>query len=395
MPCSFAGQISSSYNTTPNRDDLGHATMALAPPTAYQSQPGPLSNAPTPGSVSDHAGDIQPTPIPISPHGFNHLDLELIHYYSTQTYMTMTSKLTAHLVWRDVIFKEALKHNFLLHALMATAALHKATNHAEDSEIHVSYVKTAFQYQNAALSGYIPALNHPTEDNAIALFTLSALLTIWLFGSKRLPEAMSNVNLNTASNLLPQMLQIQPSDHESTDSLEILTRVQGINAVVKQTLQWLTGGILAPLLQPPGEHELPPNPPELMASFQRLRARIASMTPSNMGLPESTVREQQDLYTERLDRLIGVARVRTVLQADQHLFSWPVSCEPAYVDLVRRKEAVALALFVHWAACFRCMDHLWWAKGWSFRLVKEASSFMSSSWADVLAWPCKEVGLDK
>lgn len=389
MPCSFAGQATSPYTTAPG--EQGQATIALAPPTVHQSQS--QSNAPTPGSVSDHAGDLPANPTSVSPHGFNHLDLELIHYYSTQTYMTMTSKLTAHLVWRDVIFKEALKHNFLLHALMATAALHKATNHAEDSEIHVSYVKTAFQYQNAALAGYIPALSHPTEDNAIALFTLSALLTIWLFGSKRLPEAMSNVNLNNASTFLPQTLQTS-SEYESTDSLELLTRIQGINAVVKQTLHWLIGGIMSPLLEPPGENELPPNPPELMTSFQRLGSRIANINSSNTGLPEAIVQERKELYTERLNHLMRVARFRTVLQADQHLFSWPVSCGPVYVDLIRRRETTALALFVHWAACFRCMDHLWWAKGWSFRLVKEASSFLNASWADVLAWPCKEVGLE-
>lgn len=275
---------------------------------------------------------------------------------------------------------------------MATAALHKATHHAEDSEKHAAYIKVAFSYQNAALAGYIPALSSPSEDNAVALFTLSALLTIWLFGSKRLPEALNAVKLNSSPSFLPQMAKT--SENEPTDFMEILTLVQGINAVVKQTIHWLSGGDIDPLLKPPKENELPPNSPEVEASFQKLRHRMMSASAVKAEYPGNAVRERTEIYLERLDALQKVSRARTVLEHDQQVFAWPVTAELAYIDLVRQRDPIAIALFIHWAACFKCLDHLWWAKGWSYRLVKDASSLLDESWSDVINWPRKEVGLE-
>lgn len=394
MLCSFQGNAAIAY-PSPGSSSVKEPVQASLTPSLMHTAHTYNNNPATPGSTSDHGVDAISLPArPSQQQGFSHLDLELIHYYSTQTYMTLTSKLTAHLVWRDVIFQEGLKHNFLLHALMATAALHKATNHAEDSETHSTYIKVAFQYQNLALSGYIPELNRPNEDNAIALFILSALLTIWLFGSKKLPEALTGVHLSGSPGFLPQILRSGFDGNKSTDFLEILTLVQGINAVVKQTIHWLRGGVIDPLLKPPRESELPPNPPDIESSFSKLRLRIESLNVDQAQLSEQAVIEQREIYLERLTNLRHVARARTVLEHDQQVFAWPVTSEAAFLDLIRQSEPIAIALFIHWSAIFRTLEHLWWAKGWSFRLVKDASLLLDASWADVLAWPRKEVGLN-
>lgn len=368
------------------------------PPNAGPSQNYPAqltgsSNAPTPASLQDNLASPLPAGLSPQPNTFTHLDLELIHYWSTQTYMTMTSKLTAHLVWRDVIFREGLKHDFLLSALMATAALHKATNHAEDTETHAAYIKVAFSYQNAALAGYIPALNQPTQENAIALFILSALLSIWLFGSKKLPEALNGVNFTTSPNFFLHMVK-PASENEPTDFLEILTLLQGIGAVVKQTNQWLHGSQIDPLLKPPLDGELPPNPPDIEASFQMMQIRIENTKDSQIDVSGQIKQTRAEANLGRLNELRYIARARTVLEHDQQVFAWPVMAELPYIELIRQKDSMAIAIFVHWAACFMCLDHLWWAKGWSYRLVKDASALLDDSWLDILAWPRKEVGLD-
>ncbi|KAK4945225.1 hypothetical protein LTR66_014414 [Elasticomyces elasticus] len=393
MPCSFEDQ------TTDNVKPLNGNGVHLAdrPPPMLAPAilfPTPVSNnAPTPTSLMESmASPRSPNVLPSSQQSFNHLDLELVHYYSTQTYMTMTSKLTAHHVWRDVVFNVALKHDFLLHAMMATAALHKATNHAENSAIHAEYTKVAFSYQNAALAGYIPALSRPDEDNAVALFILSALLTIWLFGSKNLSEVLSGVNLTSSPNFVPP--QKPPASKEQpADFIEILTLLQGINAVFKQTIHWLTGSELAPLLTAPTEADLTSIPADIEASFQKLRSRIDSL---QLLAPEKSQadRIRHDMYVERYEALRRVSRIRTVLEWDQFVFSWPVTSEAMYLELMRQRDPICIALFIHWAACFKCLDHLWWAKGWSKQFVKDASMYLDGSWSDVIAWPRREVGLD-
>lgn len=378
---------------TTNGTKIEQRTPTLLPPQPYTTQIASNGGTATPVSLQESLASPLAITESLQPTGFTHLDLELIHYWSTQTYMTMTSRLTAHIVWRDVIFQEGLKHDFLLSALMATAALHKATNHAEDTETHAAYIKVAFSYQNAALAGYIPALNRPNEDNAVALFILSALLSIWLFGSKKLPEALNGVKFTTAPNFLPHLAK-PASENEPTDFLEILTLLQGINAVVKQTIQWLQGHNIDPLLRPPLEGDLPPNPPDIEASFQMLQERISSTKALQTDPAGSTSKSRAEINLERLNELRYIARARTVLEHDQQVFAWPVMSESPYIELIRQRDPTAIAIFVHWAACFRCLDHLWWAKGWSYRLVKDTSTLLDESWAEILAWPRKEVGLD-
>ena len=352
-----------------------------------------ISNTATPTSAIDQ-GSNPPSPR-LSPeqHVFNQRDLELIHYYSTQTYMTLTSNLQAHLVWRDVIFQQGLKHKFLLHALMATAALHKATNHAEDSSIHKLYINIALEYQSTALADYIPLLSTPNQDNAVALFILSALLAIWLFGSRRLPEAFDSVKLKGQKHLaLPT---VGPKTRpESIDFMEVLGRVQGMSTIVKQTFHWILGQGIDPLLTPPPDSDLPRNPPDIEASFSKIQYRIDTIREKQPHLPESVVQERMGLYNERLSSLRQVARTRTVIQHDQQVFAWPVTFEPGFIEVLRQRDPIAVALFVHWAACFKCLDHQWWARGWSGQLVKDSAATLDDSWADVLSWPRKEVGLE-
>ncbi|KAK5087188.1 hypothetical protein LTR05_004359 [Lithohypha guttulata] len=384
-PVSYPSPTASAVRDQSNAD--------LTPSTVFPGPP-PNNNASTPGSSSDQTSDTLPGALSSHQQTFSHLDLELIHYYSTQTYMTLTSKLEAHFVWRDIVFHQGLKHKFLLHALMATAALHKATNHAEDTDTHAAYIKVAFQYQNLALAGYIPELSRPNEENAIALFILSALLTIWLFGSKKLPEALNGVNLTASPNFLPRVMRTGHEEEKTPDFLEILTLVQGINAVIKQTRQWLRGGEIEPLLKPPRDSDLPPNPPDIQTSFQKLRYRIEHPNARDQSASEQDLKERKDIYMERLESLMYVSRSRTVLEYDQQIFAWPVTSETPYIDLIRCLDPTAIALFIHWAACFRCLEHLWWAKGWSYRLIEDAMSLLDRSWDDILAWPKKEVGLE-
>lgn len=321
---------------------------------------------------------------------YSRLDLELLHFFATQTYMTMTSKLTVHAVWRDVVFDHALRYDFLLQALMATAALHKATGFVENSQPHIEYTKAAFMYQDLALQGYIPELNKPTELNAVALFILSTLLTVWLFATKKLPESLSETDAAVRADLSRPRPSAGTSQ-EHTDIVEILTRVQGINAVFKQTIHWLYQSAAKPMLSTPTDADLPRTIPEnIEHSFTLLRQRLDAACQS---LDQST-QDRYKMYLERFEHLRMVSRSRTVLEWDQFIFSWPVTVEPAFIELIRQQDAVAIALFIHWAACFKMLEHMWWARGWSFRLVRDACVLLDSTWNDVVAWPRKEVGLD-
>ena len=192
--CSFVEDSVDSFPTPPASaaSDPFVATNGHAQhPRECPTQPFKLVPAPQQTLAS-----ITPPPAPGLAKKFDILDVELIQHYCTRTYLTISSRLATHVIWRDAVFKEAFRHEWLLNGIMATAALHKAALLPKSSQ---DYAKVALTHQNAALSGYIPEVSRPNQDNSIAIFSLSLLLTIWAFASKDLPEGLKMVGASSAS----------------------------------------------------------------------------------------------------------------------------------------------------------------------------------------------------
>lgn len=389
MQCSFREQTHPSFiSDGPRRLSANHReTLAAA------AEPAPNLPAPSPASDfnSSHSSSVA-----LQPRSFGMLELELIHHYSTQTYITITSRLQAHMIWRDVMFREAMRCDFLLDALMATSALHKSNLFPEASEERAEYARRALAFQSAALSGYIPSLNKPNQTNSIALFAISVLLPVWSFGSKRLPEGFSKANLGISPPLTTRENSGTPSPHDDTldfaSVISLLQIIQGIHEVIMQTTPWLQKDLIE-ILRAPTDEDLPPNQPDVSAALDHLGTTIEHACGQDTTRPES-VRERHEIYMERLQSLRQVARCRTVLEWDLYIFSWPVTVKPLFIDLLRQHDPIALVLFVYWAVCFRSLDHLWWARGWSYRLVKDVSPMLDTSWANCLEWPRREMGLE-
>jgi hypothetical protein len=319
---------------------------------------------------------------------FNLLDLELIQHWSTRTYMTMSSRLASHLVWRDTIFAEGLRHDFVLHSIIATSALHKATLLPKSSEAYAEYSKVALAYQNLSLASFIPAVSKPNEDNGIALFALSLFLTIWAFASRRLPEGLNNVKLELSHGDSSPGIFCAP--HTPTAQfIEIIMIVRGVYAVIRETDKWLQGDI-EELLRFPRKEELPPNSPDIVEAFDLLQKAVDNPQLVPSGDDNETLR---GMYLEQLQSLRDIARCRSVVEWDGHIFSWIIMAPPAFVDCLKQGQPMALALFAHWAAALRCMDHHWWVTGWPYSLVADLVNVLDSTWDGVLDWPKKQVGL--
>ena len=318
------------------------------------------------------------------------LDLELIQHYSTRTYMTLSSRLASHAVWRDTIFAEALQHEYLLHGLMATAALHKATLQPKSSDAYAEYSKVALAHQNAALAGFIPEVSKPNQDNGIALFSVSLLLTIWAFASKRLPEGLNSVKLDLGRGEASPGVTL-PLHSPTGDFIEIIMILRGIYAVIRETNSWLQGDI-AELLRYPRPEDLPPHSPEVEDAFSNLRHAVDDSQLSSLWEGEDP-QAMRNLLLEQLAELRTISRCRSVVEWDGHIFSWLIMAPPAFIHCLKRSNPLALAIFAHWAAMFRCMDHHWWANGWGYSLVMDVSSMLDHVWARYMDWPRRQVGL--
>lgn len=388
IPCSFLETTSDGFPTPPGNV--------------------PIYDTSTPKSFDYQHSDPETrrhgtlsTPKPLSPLAtgkdappeekrFDLLDLELIQHYSTRTYMTMSSRLATHAVWRDTIFAEALRHDYLLHALMATAALHKATLQLKSSDAYAEYSKVALAHQNAALAGFIPEVSKPNRENGIAIFSVSLLLTIWAFASKRLPEGLNKVKLNFGRGESSPGVSL-PVNSPTSDFIEVIMILRGIYAVINETNTWLQGDI-EELLRYPRPEDLPPHSSEIEDAFNVLRSAFEDPQLTSLWEGEDPA-VTKTLLMEQLEDLRHISRCRSVVEWDGHIFSWLIMAPPVFISALKRSNPMALTIFAHWAAMFRCMDHHWWANGWGYSLVTDVSSMLDPPWDRYLDWPRRQVGL--
>ncbi|RMZ76604.1 hypothetical protein DV738_g4792, partial [Chaetothyriales sp. CBS 135597] len=236
---------------------------------------------------------------------FSLREIELIHHYCTRTYITLNSRITTHVIFRDTFFQEGLRHEFLLHAIMGTSALHKAVMLPRSSDRFEEYAKVALTHQNAALAGYIPAVSKPSEDNGIALFSLSLLLTLWAFATKDLPENLKKAGMAlTSLSRDPDVLL--PVGSPTLQFVEIIMILRGIYSVMKETDQWLQGDI-EELLRYPQVHELPHHPPEVENAFYVLDQEIRDFHSEDVEAKELCIQQ--------------IARLRQISRGDWQTFS--------------------------------------------------------------------------
>ena len=383
ITCSFVEDASDALSTPPGR------SLDSSTPKSLDYQSTPSSSDPqrlaatskfsVPAVLTSEAPTLNGNP------RFNLLDLELIQHWSTRTYMTMSSRFASHLVWRDTIFAEGLRHDFVLHSIIATSALHKATLLPKSSDAYAEYSKVALAYQNLALANFIPEVSRPNEDNGIALFALSLFLTIWAFASRRLPEGFSHVKLEL-SHGDPSSAIFCDAHTPTAQFIEIVMIVRGVYAIIRETDRWLRGDI-EELLRFPRTDELPPNSPDIADAFDLLQRAVEDpqFVPNDESLRE--------LYLRQLQSLRDVARCRSVVEWDGHIFSWVIMAPPEFVDCLKQGQPMALVIFAHWAAALRCMDHHWWATGWPYSLVADLVTVLDASWDALMDWPKKQVGL--
>lgn len=131
------------------------------------------------------------------------------------------------MVWRDAVPREALRYDFLLSAIFALTALHRAF---EMPVAQARLINLALQYQTQAVTRFRNVLHDIGPESCNAAFAFSSLT---MFVSLALPP--SEPSDATAQTLLP------------------LPHLRGIAAIVLQSKEIFSTGPLALLRHnPPG-----------------------------------------------------------------------------------------------------------------------------------------------
>lgn len=151
-----------------------------------------------------------------------------MHHYSTSTYLTLAGDdAMMQEAWRVQVPIEAYSNPYLMHSLLALAALHR--NSLPRAGRPQSSLASVISHYDNALASSKPALNNVNADNCTNLSVFSAVVTMIAYA---LP-------LHSPGNQL---------DDPISELLQISTLVRGSSSIVRAELGRVKAGSLAALL---------------------------------------------------------------------------------------------------------------------------------------------------
>ncbi|KAH8422514.1 Zn(II)2Cys6 transcription factor [Aspergillus melleus] len=184
-----------------------------------QGSPAGLSPAaPTLSAVSTHRSPSMPTPpesgysgnsalldllsdtlhdVPAVPKENWVRDLELMHHFCTVTADTLAIREDMRYTWRVIVPTEGYSNEFVMHGILATAAIHRASLFPSRRSI---YLECSDYHQACGLRTFRAILSSPLKrENWQAIFCFASMLVVWVLAMParsadgRLPSPIANV----------------------------------------------------------------------------------------------------------------------------------------------------------------------------------------------------------
>lgn len=281
----------------------------------------------------------------------------LMHHYSVYTSSELSTTNLQPLLQHDV-FKQAAKHPFLMHGLLAISALHLADKEPASA---AEYLPLSIHHQNLAISSFRSALVAISEENCHAVFAQASVIS------------MSSMFLACVRS------RVDPHYEPSVDEFiepYILTR--GIGDVVATARDWIIKGPLAVMLDghvlPNVEHTTIPY--AVQSHFDNIRDKF-----------RNSFQDEEEL-SALLDALASLEYICKELATGMKgsednpglVWKWPFATSHSYTSRLRMHHPGALVLFAHFATLSRKYNSNWFHRGWSDLAVTTISNALSPEW---------------
>ncbi len=289
------------------------------------------------------------------------LDLELLHQFTTVTCFSLSNIPSKQNIWQVDVPREAMSHQFLLHALLAIAAVHLM--YLSPTERHL-YEKAASNHRNLALSMSIPALNKVTPDNCHALFALSCVISVLAFA-------------------FPHREQLSLPSTPVDDILSVFVLIRGVQTVLQSAQEWITKGPLRALIGYDWNPTASPLPKDMTIAFEKLFEK------NERDTPDPTIRAN---YNSTIQGLKKAFEIHTVVGGEPGLiFTWLVIVQASYIAQLEKKDPIALAILAHYAVIIHSSDSQWWIEGRGAQLFEAIYRILPPEWLPAVELPRKIV----
>jgi hypothetical protein len=263
-------------------------------------------------------------------------------------------------VWQNMPFHDGMTYPFVLDAILALAALHKAFIEPQNDG---KYISACLFYQNQCLQTYYKQLSNINPDNCHAMFAVSALINVLTIamsrGSARLVATSPVETLFTTFRLLRG---IQVVLHGNFDTVR--------SAHYKQIFS------------------IPEAPADSVVSSEVSHAMKELLRLTSDGNTEADP-DRIELYRSCIESLEKHFREVEQVQNFGAIIAWPLSLQERATELLRARDPMMMLIFVHYGALYLHIHERWWAYNFGCRLIWELSESLhalDASWLPLTSW---------
>ncbi|KAL4929210.1 uncharacterized protein BDV17DRAFT_262095 [Aspergillus undulatus] len=290
-------------------------------------------------------------------------DLELMMQWCTTTYRSVSRDNTVEGIWQAVVPREAMRHTFLMHGLLALSALHLAVT--SNGDMKEQYIRTSKAHQKQAVQGLDRIAGKLKQHHSNAAFTSSNIMMIFSFA---LPEIAGQT---FGQSTIDDLYDVFFSTRKSGD-------------VLSNIADWVGNGELKPLLQyDKATPKMPDTSRLAMMALTQLNANLARQDPCHdKDLYDTTIKH----LSSSLDKVSRGGE--TMIVAFQWIFQVPAK----YMDLFRERGPFALVVLAHYAVILHFLRRHWWMGEWGLRLIREIGQHLDADWRNRITWVLDATG---
>lgn len=344
-------------------------TVPSAPPRIIPQTPESQSPGFTPGKRSinftnSHVGIRGPHPLDLRMG-----DLELLHYFTTETCFTLSNQPRSHRLWQVAVPQEAFHHDFLMRGILAVAALHLSCLRPEKQD---DYRRVAVQHQDLALSTFRSIMPAISQSNSNAFFAFSSLIVVLALAAPRTPNSLAFTET-------------------SQEPAEWLPLIRGVHSVLMSVWPWIQNGSLGGLL-PDG--------------LDVLSSRGLAETANDRFIQLSRLCEnasgEQDVLEAYSETIQGLRACYVKLYAKNLnecevsiAFLWPAMIPRKFNMMLHSRAPEALIILAHYCVILQHLEGYWWKKGWIGHLMASIYRELDQSWHSWIQWPTSLIDRDR
>jgi hypothetical protein len=268
-------------------------------------------------------------------------ELFLSHFYITDTADTLSPDPATQNVWRNEVPLQARSHPFLMHGIVALAALHRTALYPQEK---LGRVPMYEKHQQLAVSLMRKELQNITEENCNSIFPATVLVGIFCLYEFSIPT---------------KHFHEDNREFDLANIVQLFTVIRGISDILRPIGPLVSSGPIQPLLH--GYVVLPPPDfcltKDVTSTLGRLRAFIldeCSDEVYNSAL-QDTFEQIHSMYGE-ISYLYSSGRQ----PLDKGIFTKFLTWAPReFVTMLRDGEERALILFAFWIVLSAAVEQTW------------------------------------